>query len=121
MARFTGVGGFDDVRSRNELGANAALNFEQRYNMADQGLASMARMRAADYLANAQVAAARTDANSSILTGALSGLGSIAGGAMRGMAMRPTMGSGQPAAPAIDAVNATAGERALMGAQYKLY
>lgn len=121
MARFLGVGGFDEVRSHNGLNATAAQNFDQGLSFADQGLASMARMRAADYLANAQVSAAQTDANSSILGGAISGLTGLASGAFRGLAQRPTLGSGQPSAPAIDPSNATAGERALMGAQYKLY
>ena len=85
MARFSGVGGFDEVRSHNGLSATAAQNFDQGLSFADQGLASMARMRAADYLANAQVSAAQADANSSIISGAISGIGSLAGGYLKGL------------------------------------
>jgi hypothetical protein len=121
MARFTGVDGYDAVRSRNDLSTTAATNFEQQYNMADKGLASMARMRAANYLADAQVEAARTDANSSIFNGVIGGLSSLGLGAIKGLGARPTLGAGQPSAPSINTSNPNAGERALMGAQYKLY
>lgn len=116
------IGGFDRVASDDGeiFGSSSELNQDISGSLASVAARGRAQNRAAQYLANAQVAAANTDATSSLLQGAIGGLTSFGTGALRAWrANAPTMGSGTPAAPSIDTANPTAGERALMGATYK--
>lgn len=118
----TPIGGFDRAASSDGdiFGATSELNQGISGSLASAANRGRAQNRAAQYLADAQLSAANTDATSSLLQGAIGGLASFGTGAFKAWrANAPTMGSGTPAAPSIDTANPTAGERALMGATYK--
>lgn len=114
------IAGFSPSRDGEIFADTSDVNQGISGSLAAGGIRGLARLRAANYLADAQVAAARGDANTSILNGAIGGLTSLGAGAFKAWkANAPTTGTGTPSAPQIDVANPTAGEKALMGATYK--